>query len=89
MVVLPDYKDLMAGVDFAIAKGVTDPERLGCCGLSGGGNLTCWIVGQTDRFKAAVPENPVTNWVSMYGVSDIGPWFAPAEMGGLPLFEDR
>ncbi|MCD5417517.1 S9 family peptidase [Candidatus Bipolaricaulota bacterium] len=79
-----DYKDLMAGVDFAIAKGITDPDRLGCCGLSGGGNLTCWIVGQTDRFKAAVPENPVTNWVSMYGVSDIGPWFAPAEMGGLP-----
>jgi len=79
-----DYKDLMAGVDFAIAKGIADPDRLGCCGLSGGGNLTCWIVGQTDRFKAAVPENPVTNWVSMYGVSDIGPWFVPAEMGGLP-----
>ncbi|MCL0059042.1 S9 family peptidase [Dehalococcoidia bacterium] len=79
-----DYKDLMAGVDFAIAKGIADPDRLGCCGLSGGGNLTCWIVGQTDRFKAAVPENPVTNWVSMYGVGDVGPWFAPAEMGGLP-----
>lgn len=79
-----DYKDLMAGVDFAIAKGIADPDHLGCCGLSGGGNLTCWIVGQTDRFKAAVPENPVTNWVSMYGVGDIGPWFAPAEMGGLP-----
>ncbi|MBT9139734.1 MAG: Dipeptidyl-peptidase 5 [Dehalococcoidia bacterium] len=79
-----DYKDLMAGVDFAIAEGIADPHRLGCCGLSGGGNLTCWIVGQTNRFKAAVPENPVTNWVSMYGVGDVGPWFAPAEMGGLP-----
>ncbi len=79
-----DYKDLMAGVDLAIARGIADPDRLGCCGLSGGGNLTCWIVGQTDRFKAAVPENPVTNWVSMYGVGDIGPWFTPAEMGGLP-----
>jgi len=79
-----DYKDLMAGVDSAIARGIADPDRLGCCGLSGGGNLTCWIVGQTDRFKAAVSENPVTNWVSMYGVGDIGPWFAPAEMGGLP-----
>jgi dipeptidyl aminopeptidase/acylaminoacyl peptidase len=54
------------------------------CGLSGGGNLTCWVVGQTDRFKAAVPENPVTNWVSFYGVSDIGPWFAPAYLDGLP-----
>jgi dipeptidyl aminopeptidase/acylaminoacyl peptidase len=79
-----DYKDLMAGVDFVIQKGIADPDRLGCCGLSGGGNLTCWIVGQTDRFKAAVPENPVTNWVSMYGVADIGPWFVPAEMGELP-----
>jgi dipeptidyl aminopeptidase/acylaminoacyl peptidase len=79
-----DYKDLMAGVDFAIAKGIADPARLGCCGLSGGGNLSCWIVGQTDRFKAAVPENPVTNWVSFYGVSDIGPWFAVEELKGLP-----
>lgn len=78
-----DYKDLMAGVDFAIEQGIADPDRLGCCGLSGGGNLTCWIVGQTDRFKAAVPENPVTNFVSMYGVSDV-PWFTTQEMGGLP-----
>lgn len=79
-----DCKDLMAGVDFAIEKDIADPDRLGCCGISGGGNLTCWIVGQTDRFKAAVPENPVTNWVSFYGVSDIGPSFAVREMGGLP-----
>lgn len=79
-----DYKDLMAGVDDAIAKGIADPDRLGVCGLSGGGNLTCWVVGQTQRFKAAVPENPVTNWVSFYGVSDVGPWFAVEQMGGHP-----
>jgi dipeptidyl aminopeptidase/acylaminoacyl peptidase len=79
-----DYKDLMAGVDYAISKGIADPNRLGVCGLSGGGNLSCWIVGQTDRFKAAVPENPVTNWVSFYGVSDIGVWFAVEELGGHP-----
>ena len=79
-----DYQDLMAGVDFTIEKGIADRERLGCCGLSGGGNLSCWIVGQTDRFKAAVPENPVTNWTSFYGVSDIGPWFAVEELGGPP-----
>jgi dipeptidyl aminopeptidase/acylaminoacyl peptidase len=54
------------------------------CGLSGGGNLSSWIVGQTDRFKAAVPENPVTNWLSMYGVSDIGVWFSVEELGGHP-----
>jgi dipeptidyl aminopeptidase/acylaminoacyl peptidase len=79
-----DYEDLMAGVDHVIEQGLTDPERLGCCGLSGGGNLSCWIVGHTDRFKAAVPENPLTNWVSFYGVSDIGPWFSVKELGGHP-----
>jgi len=79
-----DYHDLMAGVNAAIHAGLADPDRLGCCGLSGGGNLSCWIVGQTNRFKAAVPENPVTNWVSFYGCSDIGPWFAVEELGGKP-----
>ena len=79
-----DYTDLMAGVDYAIERGLLDPERLALGGLSGGGNLTCWIVGQTDRFKAAIPENPVTNWVSFYGVSDIGPWFSVDELGGQP-----
>ncbi len=79
-----DYQDLMYGVDYAIAKGYADPDKLGCCGLSGGGNLSCWIVGHTDRFKAAVPENPVTNWQSFYGVSDIGVRFAVEELGGHP-----
>jgi dipeptidyl aminopeptidase/acylaminoacyl peptidase len=79
-----DYGDLMAGVDDAIAKGLADPDKLGVCGISGGGNLSCWIVGQTNRFKAAVPQNPVTNWQSFYGVSDVGVWFAVEELGGHP-----
>jgi dipeptidyl aminopeptidase/acylaminoacyl peptidase len=79
-----DYADLMAGVDVAIERGWADPNRLGVCGLSGGGNLTCWIVGQTDRFKAAVPENPVTNWLSFYGTSDVGVWFSVEQLGGHP-----
>jgi dipeptidyl aminopeptidase/acylaminoacyl peptidase len=79
-----DYHDLMSGVDEAIARGLADADRLGVCGLSGGGNLSCWTIGQTDRFKAAIPENPVTNWVSFYGVSDIGVWFAVEQMGGHP-----
>jgi len=74
----------MAGVDHLIALGTADPNRLGCCGVSGGGYLSTWIVGQTDRFKAAVPENPVTNWFSMYGTSDIGPQFTVWELGGKP-----
>lgn len=79
-----DYGDLMAGVDYAIEKGLADADKLGCCGISGGGNLSCWIVGQTDRFKAAIPQNPVTNWQSFYGVSDVGVWFSVEQMGGHP-----
>jgi dipeptidyl aminopeptidase/acylaminoacyl peptidase len=79
-----DYKDLMSGVDCAVERGLADPDRLGVCGISGGGNLSCWIVGQTHRFKAAVPENPVTSWVSMYGNGDLSGWFAPVELGGKP-----
>jgi dipeptidyl aminopeptidase/acylaminoacyl peptidase len=79
-----DYNDLMAGVDFAIERGLADADKLGCCGISGGGNLSTWIVGQTDRFKAAIPQNPVTNWQSFYGVSDIGVWFSVKELGGHP-----
>lgn len=48
-----DYKDLMAGVDHAIERGLADPERLGIYGLSYGGYMTCFTVGQTSRFKAA------------------------------------
>lgn len=79
-----DYHDLMTGVDHAIAQGLADADRLGVCGISGGGNLSCWIVGQTDRFKAAIPENPVTNWLSFYGTSDLGVWFCVQELGGHP-----
>jgi dipeptidyl aminopeptidase/acylaminoacyl peptidase len=79
-----DYADLMSGVDHAIEEELTDPDRLGVCGISGGGNLTGWIIGHTGRFKAACPENPVFNWFSMYGTSDIGPDFSVRELGGTP-----
>lgn len=79
-----DFADLMHGVDHAIAQDLADPDRLGVFGLSGGGYLTCWSVGQTDRFKAAVPENPITNWVSSYGVGDASVWLAVDELGGHP-----
>ena len=79
-----DYQDLMSGVDHAIEQGLADADRLGVCGLSGGGNLTCWIIGQTTRFKAAIPQNPVTNWRSFYGTSDIGIYFGVEQMGGHP-----
>lgn len=78
-----DYEDHMAGLDYLIDNGTADADRLGVCGLSAGGFGSCWIVGQTDRFKAAVPENPVTNLMSMYGVGDIGNIIVRL-MGGKP-----
>ncbi|WP_334655537.1 S9 family peptidase [Sphingomonas panaciterrae] len=59
-----DYDDLMAAVDAAIAEGVADPNNLFVTGGSGGGVLTSWIVGKTDRFKAAATQKPVINWIS-------------------------
>ena len=59
-----DYGDLMAAVDSAIASGVADPDNLFVTGGSGGGILTAWIVGKTDRFKAAAAQKPVINWTS-------------------------
>jgi dipeptidyl aminopeptidase/acylaminoacyl peptidase len=79
-----DYQDQMAGLDDVIAKGLADPDRLGVCGLSAGGYGTCWTVGQTDRFKAAVAENPVTNLATLYTISDISLTLIPEFLGGKP-----
>jgi dipeptidyl aminopeptidase/acylaminoacyl peptidase len=59
-----DYDDLMASVDAAIADGTADPSQLFVTGGSGGGVLTAWIVGKTDRFRAAATQKPVINWLS-------------------------
>ena len=79
-----DHKDLLDGVDYVVERGLADPERLGICGLSYGGYLTCYTIGQTDRFKAAVAENPITDLVSRYGTADMGPWGSLSELGGKP-----
>ena len=70
-----DYDDLMAGVDAAIAKGFIDPDNLFVCGGSGGGVLTAWIVGHTNRFRAAVSMRPVINWHSFVGTTDGHMWY--------------
>jgi len=70
-----DYDDLMAGVDAAIAKGWIDDRNLFVCGGSGGGVLTAWIVGHTDRFAAAVSMRPVINWHSFVGTTDGPNWY--------------
>ena len=59
-----DYDDLLAAVDAAIAGGAADPDNLFVTGGSGGGVLTAWIVGKTNRFKAAATQKPVINWIS-------------------------
>jgi len=66
------YADQMAVVDAAVQHGLADPAQLGVSGFSYGGFATCWIVGHTDRFKAAIAENASTNWVSWRGVADTG-----------------
>lgn len=65
-----DYHDLMSGVDAAIAEGYVDESQLFVTGGSGGGVLTAWIVGHTDRFKAAVVAKPVINWISFVLYAD-------------------
>lgn len=70
-----DYDDLMAGVDAALAKGWIDADNLFVCGGSGGGVLTAWIVGHTNRFRAAVSMRPVINWHSFVGTTDGTSWY--------------
>ncbi|HEX7091292.1 MAG TPA: S9 family peptidase [Longimicrobiales bacterium] len=70
-----DYDDLMIGVDTLIQRGYVDPQNLFVYGCSGGGVLTAWIVGHTDRFAAASANCPVTNWLSFVGTTDSPNWY--------------
>ncbi|CAN5839653.1 S9 family peptidase [soil metagenome] len=70
-----DYEDLMAGVDRLIERGYVDEQNMFVTGCSGGGVLTAWIVGQTDRFRAASANCPVTNWMSFVGTTDGSSWY--------------
>ncbi|MBO9664038.1 S9 family peptidase [Dokdonella sp.] len=79
-----DYDDLMSAVDAAIAKGFVDKDNLFVTGGSGGGVLTAWIVGKTDRFRAAVTQKPVINWSSFVLTADMTPFFARYWFGKLP-----
>ena len=70
-----DYDDLMRGVDEVLKRGIIDEQNLFVCGGSGGGVLTSWIVGHTDRFTAAVVMKPVTDWLSFVGTTDWHGWY--------------
>ena len=71
-----DFFDLNSGVDAVIAKGYIDEDNLFVTGGSGGGVLTCWMIGNTDRFRAAATIYPVINWYS---------WVLTADMSSLGL----
>ncbi|MBT8181224.1 MAG: prolyl oligopeptidase family serine peptidase, partial [Eudoraea sp.] len=65
-----DYDDLMSGVDEVVSKGFVDEDNMFVTGGSGGGVLSAWIVGKTDRFAAAVVAKPVINWYSFVLYAD-------------------
>jgi acylaminoacyl-peptidase len=79
-----DYDDLMSVVDAAIARGHVDTTNLFVTGGSGGGALTAWIVGHTDRFRAAVVAKPVINWYSFVLTSDFYALFSKYWFPGPP-----
>jgi dipeptidyl aminopeptidase/acylaminoacyl peptidase len=80
-----DAADVHAALDHVVALGLADPARLGVLGLSYGGFMVNWLVGTTDRFRAAVSENGVTNQVSGWANSDSGPEYDRASLMGDPL----
>ena len=83
-----DWREQEAALDLAIARGGVDPERLAVTGLSYGGFMTNWIVGQTDRYKVASSENGICNLVSFYTTSDIGWFWMESEWGNRPVWSN-
>ena len=67
----PGYDDIISGVDYLIAQGIADPNRMGTLGWSAGGHWSNWILVQTDRFKAISSGAGTSNWISMYAQSDV------------------
>jgi dipeptidyl aminopeptidase/acylaminoacyl peptidase len=81
-----DYRDLMLGVDELLKRGYVDPKKLGVTGGSGGGLLTDWIVGHTDRFAAAVAQRDIASWAAWWYSADFT-LFQPSWFKAPP-FED-
>lgn len=79
-----DYQDVMDGVDAVIDRGKVDKDQLYVTGGSAGGIMTAWIIGKTDRFKAAVVAKPVINWISKTLVADNYYGYANSRYPGQP-----
>jgi dipeptidyl aminopeptidase/acylaminoacyl peptidase len=82
-----DYADLMAWNDYVAAQPFIDTRRMGVTGGSYGGYMTVWIIGHTQRFRAAVTQRCVSNFVSMWGSSDFN-WSFQKELNDKPPFQD-
>ncbi len=78
-----DMRDIMSGVDHLVAEAVADETQLFVYGVSYGGFMASWLVGQTNRFRAAVAENAVTDMTMMWALSDLQSW-TEWEFGGKP-----
>ena len=77
-----DYQNIMDFTDAVLAAWpAIDPARVGVTGGSYGGFMTNWIIGHTDRFVCAATQRSISNWISFWGVSDIGPRFAEDQAG--------
>ena len=83
-----DYKDLMVGVDEAIKRGYIDNKKLGVTGGSGGGLLTNWVVGHTDRFAAAVSQRDIASWTHWWYTADFT-LFQPLWFKGAPFDQEE
>jgi dipeptidyl aminopeptidase/acylaminoacyl peptidase len=81
-----DAADCLAAVDAVSQLRWVNTARLGVTGGSYGGFMTAWLVGHTERFRAAVAQRGLYNFASFYGTSDIGPWFGDYVLGG-PVYE--
>jgi dipeptidyl aminopeptidase/acylaminoacyl peptidase len=79
-----DADDQLACADWAVGEGLADPARLGVTGLSYGGFMTQWLIGQSDRFRAAVAANGVANQISAAGNCDLGGLWTPRLGWGRP-----
>ena len=79
-----DFFDLNSGVDALIKQGYLDDQQLYVTGGSGGGVLTAWLIGRSNRFRAAVPFYPVINWESFVFTTDVVTWTVNNVMPGLP-----
>jgi dipeptidyl aminopeptidase/acylaminoacyl peptidase len=89
-----DYRDVLAGMDWLIGRGIADPDRVGIGGWSYGGYMAAWAVTQTSRFKASVSGAPMTDLVMEYGTEDPGinaedTWAMGTPYKDLSLFLER